>query len=213
MTELLPKLILVGLGAAVSPIAITVLISVMLKKHPVRNALLFLLSYTMVLIAIGIAWLLLLHLGGHVKKTPVDGYIDIALGVLCLLMIPLAWKRRRKQGEPETHEMKGAAAFTLGGASMLVNFTTIPIYVSGLHMISSAKLPLFDDLLAMMVLTLVTLLTLIIPIVIYSTFPKTAEGALSSLSDWLNRNQRVIGVAILLIFGVFLLIKGIRVVA
>ena len=83
MLQLLPRLIVIGLAAAVSPVAVMVLISLMLKKNPVRNSSLFLLGFALVLIAIGIAGLFLLHLGGHAKKSPVDGYIDIAL-VHCL---------------------------------------------------------------------------------------------------------------------------------
>ena len=197
-----------------SPVAVMVLISLMLKKNPVRNSSLFLLGFALVLIAIGIAGLFLLHLGGHAKKSPVDGYIDIALGVLCLLAIPLAWKRKRKrkQEEPAARDIKPARAFTLGGATMLINFSTIPIYVSGVHVISDAKLAFFDDVLAMVILTAVTLITLVVPIVIYLVFPKAAARALSSVRVWLSKHQKVIGATILLVFGVYLLIKGIHAV-
>jgi len=202
------------LAAAVSPVAVMVLISLMLKKNPVRNSSLFLLGFALVLIAIGIAGLFLLHFGGHAKKSPVDGYIDIALGVLCLLAIPLAWKRKRKrkQEEPAARDIKPARAFTLGGATMLINFSTIPIYVSGVHVISDAKLAFFDDVLAMVILTAVTLITLVVPIVIYLVFPKAAARALSSVRVWLSKHQKVIGATILLVFGVYLLIKGIHAV-
>jgi len=198
----------------VSPVAVMVLISLMLKKNPVRNSSLFLLGFALVLIAIGIAGLFLLHFGGHAKKSPVDGYIDIALGVLCLLAIPLAWKRKRKrkQEEPAARDIKPARAFTLGGATMLINFSTIPIYVSGVHVISDAKLAFFDDVLAMVILTAVTLITLVVPIVIYLVFPKAAARALSSVRVWLSKHQKVIGATILLVFGVYLLIKGIHAV-
>ena len=197
-----------------SPVAVMVLISLMLKKNPVRNSSLFLLGFALVLIAIGIAGLFLLHFGGHAKKSPVDGYIDIALGVLCLLAIPLAWKRKRKrkQEEPAARDIKPARAFTLGGATMLINFSTIPIYVSGVHVISDAKLAFFDDVLAMVILTAVTLITLVVPIVIYLVFPKAAARALSSVRVWLSKHQKVIGATILLVFGVYLLIKGIHAV-
>ena len=195
-----------------SPVAVMVLISLMLKKNPVRNSSLFLLGFVLVLIAIGIAGLFLLHVGGHGKKTPADGYVDIALGVLCLLAIPLVWKRKRKQEEPAARDIKPARAFTLGGATMLVNFSTIPIYVSGVHVISDARLGLFDDVLAMVILTAVTLITLVVPIIIYIVFPKAAAKALSSVRVWLSKHQKVIGAAILLVFGVYLLIKGIHAV-
>jgi len=212
MLQLLPRLIVIGLAAAVSPVAVMVLISLMLKKNPVRNSSLFLLGFVLVLIAIGIAGLFLLHVGGHGKKTPADGYVDIALGVLCLLAIPLVWKRKRKQEEPAARDIKPARAFTLGGATMLVNFSTIPIYVSGVHVISDARLGLFDDVLAMVILTAVTLITLVVPIIIYIVFPKAAAKALSSVRVWLSKHQKVIGAAILLVFGVYLLIKGIHAV-
>jgi threonine/homoserine/homoserine lactone efflux protein len=212
MSELLPKLIVVGLGAAVSPVAVMVLLSLMFRKKPVKNALLFLLGFTLVLVAIGVAGLFLIHLRPHSQNAHVDGYIDIALGVLCLLLIPLAWRRKSKPEETEARELKAWKAFTTGAATMIVNSSTIVLYLAGVHMIREAGLDVSDEAMALIVLVVVTLLTLIIPIVLYVVFPKTAERALSAARTWLSKNQKYVGAAILLIFGVYLLIKGIRVV-
>ncbi len=60
-------------------------------------------------------------------------------------------------------------------------------------------------------LTLVTLVTLLVPIIIFIIFPKKAEKVLDSLKAWLTKHNRVIGVAVLLVFGAYLLTKGLRI--
>ena len=62
------------------------------------------------------------------------------------------------------------------------------------------------------ILTFFTLTTVLIPIAIYFVFPSKSEKALASFQGWLMKHSKVIGAAILLIFGVYLLIKGITAV-
>jgi hypothetical protein len=61
-------------------------------------------------------------------------------------------------------------------------------------------------------LTLVTLITLIIPIVICLVFPGKSEKVLGSLKAWLLKHSKAVGVAVLLVFGTYLLVKGITAV-
>jgi cytochrome c biogenesis protein CcdA len=159
-----------------------VLISLMMRKNPVKNSLFFLLGFTLVLIAPGIAGFYLLRLGGSGGKGSIDGYFDIALGALCLLAIPLSVRNRKKKDRPAKGAVKAARSLSLGMVTMPVNSSKVILFFSGVHLISSAKLEPSETIPAMALLTVVTLLTLLIPIIIYVVFPKTADRVLSSLN-------------------------------
>ena len=211
MAELIPRVIIAGLVASISPVSVMVLLSVMMRKNVRRNSLLFLLGFTLVLIATGVVVIFVFRAGGSGAKSEVDGYIDLALGVLCLAAILLTLRPNKKKAEPETaKDLKASQAFLLGAGSLLVNTSTIVCYVSGAHEISAAKLAVYNDILALVLLTATTLLTLLIPIAVYYAFPTKAEKVLGSLNSWLARHSKVIGAAVLLIFGAYLLTKGIR---
>jgi len=208
-------LVLVGLAASVSPVAIMVMISLMLTKNPMRNALFFLVGFTLVLVAMGVVAVFVFHVGTAHHTGSVDGWIDIAFGVICLGLIPVSLRRKEKPEKPreDGKPFTAAKSFTVGILTMLVNASTIVIYLAGTHLITAAKLSTFDDIIALIILTAVTLITLFIPMAIYALFPSRAGKLLDSLKVWLAKHRTTIAIVILVIFGVYLLIKGIKVVA
>ena len=213
MNTVIPRLVIIGLGASVSPVAVMVLISVMLKKTPRRNSLLFLLGYALTLVVLGGVVVYIFHVGGSGGAGKVDGYIDLSLGVLCFLVVPYSLRKKDKKRAPGVESGPTAfRSFSLGSIALLLNPSTYLIFVSGLHVISSAHLGRQEDLLAIAFLTLVTLVTLLVPTIIFFAFPKRAEKVLDSLKAWLTKHNRVIGAAILLVFGVYLFTKGLKLV-
>ncbi len=204
------RLLVIGMGAAVSPVAVMVLISLMLRKHPLKNALFFLLGFTPTLVALGIVAVTLMHAGGSGKKSAVDAYIDLALGALCLLAIIPVIRKKPKESEPEPEDLKASRSLAIGCLTMLVNYSTLVIYASGIHYISSARLSLPENVFYMALLTVVTLSTLLLPVAVYIAVPGRAERWLAALKEWLGEHNKQIGVAILLIFAVLLFVKGAR---
>jgi Sap, sulfolipid-1-addressing protein len=210
MSSLLPKLVLIGLGASVSPVAVTLLITVMFRAQARRNSLLFLLGFTLTLLAIGIIVATVFNRAGSGGTGHADGYVDLALGLLCLALIPLPLRRKRGQAADDVEQdLKASRAFFRGIIAMLINTSTMVLYIAGVHEISAAKLGAAGNVLALAILTLVTLVTLIIPIVIYFAFPRKSEQVLGKLNAWLFKHMKEIGVAVLLVFGIYLLVKGI----
>lgn len=213
MNSLIPRVIIIGLAASVSPVAIMFLISILSRKHARRNSLIFLLGYTLTLTALGIVGVLVFHLGGSGGTSKVDGYIDLALGILCLLAVPFGIKKQKKQETPKVEsDLKASRAFSLGSFAMIVNTSTLIIYISGLHVISAARLKPFDDIVALALMTLFTLTSLLVPIIIYFALPERSEKVLASLRVWLSRHSKVIEIMVLLIIGVYLVMKGIWVI-
>ena len=175
--------------------------------------MIFLLGYTLTLTALGIVGVLIFHLGSGGGTSKVNGYIDLALGILCLLAIPIGIRKPQKQEtEKVESELKAYRAFSLGSFAMIVNTSTLIIYISGLHAIAAAGLEAFDDIVTLAILTLFTLTSLIIPIFVYFALPKRSDRVLTSLHAWLSKHSKVIGVVVLLSIGVYLVIKGIWVI-
>ncbi|MHB8896576.1 MAG: GAP family protein [Candidatus Geothermincolia bacterium] len=211
MSSLIPQLIVVGLLASISPVAVTVLVTLMLTKKPLRNALSFLVGFTLVLVAIGVIAVFILHIGTSKGNHAIDAWIDIGLGVLCLALIPHSLMRKAKADKQRTKPLKTVEALGIGAVTMMINASTIVIYISGTHDIVAAHLSAVKDVEALAILTAVTLVTLIIPIAIYAIFPKKSDRLLGSLKVWLMKHQKMIGIVILAIFGIYLLFKGIKI--
>lgn len=210
MGNLITNVILIGLGAAVSPVAIMILLAIMVKKNARRNSLLFLAGFTLVLVAIGIASLYLFKAGDAGKHQTFDGWVDVTLGLMCLGWIPFAWKKKPRQQKPEDEGMKPFSALTLGMIAMLINGSTFVLYVSGAHAIEQANgIGAGGHVVAFVVLTFATLTTLLVPITIYQISPKRSQKLMDALGAWLARHNKIIAVAILLVFATYLLWRGI----
>jgi cytochrome c biogenesis protein CcdA len=204
----------IGLLAAVSPVSVMFLIALMLKKNPLRNAIFFLIGFTLMLVVIGLVFGIALQAGGSGKKSHVDAYIDIALGAVCIVLIPMAFRKKKNQ-EPakEPVEVKPLRALITGIVVMSVNLSTIMAFLVGVHAITSAHgLSTLGHFIAGIVLLFFSLLSLLVPIALDIAFPKTAEKVLTATRNWLTKYGQWVGAAILLLFGVVLLIQGIKVV-
>ena len=95
MGHLIPQVLIIGLCAAVSPVAIMILLAIMVKKDAKRNSLLFLAGYTLVLVGVGVAAMFLFSAATKKPGTS-DAVIDIVLGAVCLALIPFTLKRKPK---------------------------------------------------------------------------------------------------------------------
>ena len=209
MGSLILKVIVIGLGASVSPVSIMVLISIMMTKNALKNALYFLLGFTVVLLAYGVISELIFH-DSDLGKSHVGGYIDIVFGVLCFLAIILVFRRGRKpRGERFGTGIGAGKSFGIGAATMAVNTSTIIIFISGVNVVATSKVSNLDALIAMIVLVFFTLLTLFVPILIYVVFPEKSATLLEKLRGWLVRHNRVMVSGILALFCVYLLTVGI----
>ena len=210
MSSLIPKVIVIGLLAAVSPVSLMVLIAVMLRKKPLRNAFFFLIGYTIMLLIIGLVFGLVLHAGGSGKKSKLDSYVDVGLGALCLRLIPLSFRKRKKPAKEEPGALSPPRAIITGAVVMSVNISTVMAYLVGVHTITRANLPTGDDLVAWVILTLFALLSMLVPIAMDVAFPRTAARVLKATRAWLIKYNQWGGGAVLLLFGVILLFQGIK---
>ncbi|MDD5748096.1 MAG: GAP family protein [Actinomycetota bacterium] len=182
---MIPKVVVAGLAASISPVAVIALISVVMKKKARRNSILFLSGFILVLIVIGIAGLSAFNAGGIAKKgSKVGGYADVTLGTFCFLAIPLVIRQRKEKKHEPKEEIRAMRVFLLGSVTMLLNESTAFIYISGVREISAAKVG-GDAVILLALLTVITLLTLLIPIMVL--FASPSNGVRSCNDTFLQK--------------------------
>lgn len=212
------QLVLAGIGASASPVAITACLDVLTYKNAIKNSLVFLLGFTLTLVSVGILILFLIKTGYSSISLPgqFKAYVDMGLGAICFALIPYVLKKRSRknknnQNVKKIKTMKLRNAFLFGVLFMVTNYSTWIIYGAGLHIIGSARLEFIDNVLSFLFLTFITLTTLLIPIFAYIITPKKAETALSSIELWLKKHNKIVAVVVLALFGFYLLSKGLKV--
>jgi len=148
-----------------------------------------------------------------------SAYFDLAIGIFLILLG--IWRIAKKGDEsPDKSKFGGKSKspvsdfikyLILGLGMFAINFTTtVLVFVAGKDIgISSAGIT--DKVTVVIILTLITLLVVEIPLLIYFTMPKRSEKLLGVLNMWMQKNSRYLMAAVMFVFGIYLMIKGIRV--
>ena len=218
MTTLFGLLLPLGIGAAISPIPTTICIMLLSARKPLGKATAFLIGYSAVLVAIGIFALTIF--GGGVsehneRSSTIKDTIDAMLGVLLLVLALKMWLRAPDPSAPPSKWMDAIGSMGTGKALLFgmimiaTNFSSLPLYISGLKEIVTANIGTAGSILVLVLFILLVEVELLVPIVAYALAPRRASATLSATREWLEKNNRVISIFIFVIFGVLLLVKGV----
>jgi hypothetical protein len=212
VTTLLAKVLPLALGAAVSPtvfVAAVVLLSD--PDRPRRRAGAFTAGAAVPLAAIGAAGLVLFRNArgeDHLRVSPV---VDIVFGVLLLL---LAVRTALRPAHDASHHHRHAAASPwacalLGAGLMVVNFSSLALFVPAVKEIALAtSVSTPDQIVVLAIVVVLALLAVLVPLVLYLIVPGQAQSVLTPMLAAAKRHSRAIGMVICLVFGVYLAVKG-----
>lgn len=218
MDSLLGLLLPLGIGAAISPIPTTICIMLLSTRKPLTNAVAFLIGYSAVLVAVGIFSLAFFGAGTteHTERSSdIKNTIDVMFGGIFLV---LALKIGLKAPDPNDpppgwiaaiSTMGVGKALLFGMVMMATNFSSLPLYISGLKEIITADIGVADSILALALFILLIEVELLIPTVAYALAPRRAGAVLGATRQWLEKNNRVINIFVFVVFGGLLLVKGI----
>ncbi|MEN4018215.1 MAG: GAP family protein [Methanobacterium sp.] len=220
LSALLTSILPLALGAAVSPtVLIGIILILSITKRPKLNGVAFYIGSIILL-------LIVVALGVFVSKGAViasgtmpsttSAYFDIVLAVLLIL---LGIRRTRKEDKgPDKDKFKEDASpsavkgfiksMGFGFGLFVINFTTTILVFAAGKDIGLSPAPLFDKLIVIIALTIITLLVVEIPLLIYILMPKTANKALAPVNIWMQKNGKYLMAAIFFVFGIYLLVKG-----
>ncbi len=218
-STLLTQIIPLGLGAAVSPTALMVLILLLsISKRPKVQGLGY---YIGAVIMVSIVAVLGIILGVGVtsasnKSDPILAVIDIVLGILLLV---LGFREIFKPQKPIINNFLGDSKKTstitqfikglsFGFGMFLINFSTTIIILEAGKQIGSSSADIYGKLIVLIVLILITLLVCELPLIIYFLFPKKANNILSHVNKWMQKNGHYLMGIVLVIIGLYLMWIG-----
>jgi hypothetical protein len=219
LTDILP----LAFGAAVSPtVLIGIILILSITKRPKLNGIAFYIG-SMILLLIVVALGVFVSKGAEIatgaQPSTASAYFDIILAIfLILLGIRKARKEDKGPDKDKFKEDKPLSAgksfiksMIFGFGLFIINFTTTILVFAAGKEIGLSTAPIFDKLIVIVILTIITLLVVEIPLLVYLLFPKTANKLLEPVNIWMQKNGKYLMAAIFFVFGIYLLAKGIMV--
>ena len=220
MGELLSKVIPLSLGAAISPTVLALALVILSGRRSIARGSAYLAGVLTVLT--GLTALGLIGVHQSTKSASADEITRIVDGIAGTLLLLLALgsvlrafttdpavPAEDEQPDPE----KGSglvSAYLVGVTMMVINFSTILLYLPAMHEISASSVSASDQAVAVMIAFLITSLPATLPFAFRVAVPNLAARVFGRLHAFISRHQRQIGVVIEVVFGVYLVIKAIR---
>jgi hypothetical protein len=215
--ELLSKVVPLSIGAAFSPTVLALLLVVLSGRRSVARATSFLVGLLLVFAGLTVLGLAISH-STHASpnRSEVTRAIDLMAGALLLVLAVGTLLRGllREPGVPEEEAPRPErdpglfSAFLLGVVIMTTNFSTILLYLPAMRAISAARVANSDKVVAVAVALVVTLLPVLVVYLLAVLVPSYSKPVLDRMHGFIDRHQRTIGITIEVVFGVYLVVKG-----
>jgi hypothetical protein len=206
-------------GAALLPASIILALFLLRGEGGVRKALAFAAGAMTVRLVQGILF-------GYIFGAAADAYGEsgsnlitstllLVVGIAMLISAATKW---RKEPDPDAPPPKwmavlgGLSALQASGIGALLMALSIKQWVftlSAIAIIEQARLSHSGNVLVYLFFAVAAQSLVLAPILVSAVAPTQAARMLDTMQGWLERNSRVIVTAVLLIFGVWLLWKGI----
>jgi Sap, sulfolipid-1-addressing protein len=219
LTGLLPTLVVDGLGIAAAPWCVIGVIVILGTTRPLANAASFLGGAVVSMVVVyGLCWVAFGDLDLTVHTTPASSaaVVQLVSGVALLGWGGWRWYRRPvvTSDSPEPTEPKWMSS--IDRVRPLVAFPIglcMPnpiLAVAGSLEILKADLDPAETVLALIFFILVSLCTLIAPVVVYLRSPDAVAVRLAAWRKWLAANSSMILTVLLVFYGVVLILEGVN---
>jgi threonine/homoserine/homoserine lactone efflux protein len=216
MGTLIPEV--AGLGLAVaftSPGSVVTVIILLSMSNGVRRAIAFICGW---ILAIGVLGALMVFVlqgqdFGSRQTTPsrAASAIEVVLGLLLVVVSFRAYRRPRQQTKSQSppkwldridriHWLLGVAV----GAFML----SFALTIAAMAEILKAHVGTADAVVAALVFALASIFTISAPVVVVLVAPDRSAQVLASWKAWLLQHARSIALILLMVVGVFLVVRG-----
>jgi threonine/homoserine/homoserine lactone efflux protein len=217
MSQLMTAVIPLSLGAAVSPTLLTAVVLVLSAAvAPRARAWATVAGGAVAMLALTVAAPLVARAMHSVKPAVIDR-ADVVLGVLLLLLA--GWNMFRSPNAAESAKKRapvgGAGAkahlaeyFGFGVVLIATDFSSTILYLAALKEIAYARIPPTEMLAILAIPFFAVLAPAVIPAALSSVAPRQSDRALKPLAAWMGGHSKVITVAISVVFGIYLLARG-----
>jgi Sap, sulfolipid-1-addressing protein len=219
MAALLVSVLPLALGAAISPTLLALQLVVLTgAKKPLPRAWAVTIGAALVLgvfSVLGLTVLDHLHPAKHGHHSLRGAVIMFGAAGLMALLAGRSLLRRPTSGEQQKSRTAGrlndAPTFWfvgVGAIGMLVNFSTLVLFLPALHEITRSSVAQVGRSAAFAVLYVITLLPVLIPVGLVTVLGDRAGPVLDATHGFVTRHSRQIGIIIEVVFAVYLLWKG-----
>ena len=219
MAALLASVLPLAIGAAVSPTLVALQLLVLTgTTKPVARAWALALGSALVLAAFSLLGLTVLnHLhparhGHHSLRGAVIMFV--AAGLLVFLAVRSIARRPTSAEQQASHTADRLATAPtawfvgVGALGMVVNFSTLLLFLPALHEITRSSVGLAGRSVAFALLFVITLLPVLVPVGLVTVVGPRADPALAATHRFVSGHARQIGVVIEVFFAAYLVVRG-----
>lgn len=217
MLPILIQSLLLASGGILSVGSITIVILLLISDRGWRNGVAYMSGYVAAYTLIGLTSVLLGATATQ-NETGSSGITSsilfLVFGALLLWMSQRNWRKApTEKGKPPRifamlDSITPIRAFAFGAVVTVINFKNLAIFLSALSVLLLSDLLLVSQLLLTLLVVLVFCLSVIVPVLIYLLFPKSANERLKWIKQILEENSRPIGIWVPLLFAIIFLIRG-----
>ena len=204
---------MLALGAAISPIPLTV--SILLLSQPDRGrpkALAFAAGQVVALSILSVIFAVVLRkaLGSSHPHAKHESTLDIVLGALLLLLAARKALTKPKPKKAKKEKQRSLfAEFAFGFGLMAVNVETLVLVVASVRALVGSKIGVGEEAVVLLAIVLIVTVSATVPPLITFVIPKKSGEALKWLNQQTTKHQRGIAIGFLIFFGAYLGYKGI----
>lgn len=225
MGEAIGEVLPLAIGIALSPLPVVAVILMLLTPQARSNGPAFLAGWIGGLLVVGGVVLALSDAADAASdeggESTLSGVVKLVLGALLLLLAARSWRSRPAAGaEPQLPRWMGALdtvtapkALGLGAALSSLNPKNLALLLAGVASISAATTSGSEQAVVLVVFAVLASLAIAAPVAVYLVLGERADATLRPAKDWLARNNAIVMVIVLLIFGAKLLGDGIRILS
>jgi hypothetical protein len=213
---LLPRILPIALGAAISPVVLIVNILLLSgKTRPIARAGAYAIGCAIIIFGFGIAGVTIIA-GVATAPRTVAAVIHLTVGTASLVFAARAAIRgphpppKQEDVAPEHERDKPAWEFVFAGlGAMGVNMTTLVLYLSLDAEIVRSQVSTLDDAIALAIASVIILIPVWAPLLLTVVAPSVARRVFGPLNDFLTSHKYAIEIVVPGGFGVYLVTLGI----
>lgn len=221
MGSAIGEIVPLGIGVAISPGPIVAVILMLLTSRAKSNAPALLAGG---IAALAVVVVVVLLISSRTAVPTFDAQSTAAssaralVGVLLLVLAWWQWRSRPKVGEePKTpswmrqiERVNPALALGLGAFGLGVNPKDTPLAVLAAVAIAQAELSAAESAVTLAVFIAIATASVAAPVALYFALGDRAEVTLNGWKAWLTKNNATVMTVLFLVFGVVLVVQGIR---
>lgn len=220
MTTTLIEALALATGGLFSIGSVMAVILFLSSKRGLQKALSYYLGYTGVYFFMALALLLLgkefiIENGNSTENSRLWAGVMIAMGSLLLIFALKQWLTPESKG-PEIkkwldrlNSLSPLQTFLFGAVIPFINIKKLPIFFSAVSVIIEGELSLYQELASITAITALFNAGIGSPIVVYLVFGSRAGAWLEAFRQGLDRHNRPVSIAVMIVFGAIFILRGV----